>query len=501
MAENTFKIEYDYTENADPEKVIQVVKAGFGFGTNMTNTIGNKQTAILNFDKIQQEKLIELDTFSKRKSISIEGSSYRQVNEEINNEFGLSVGKGDTFGNSLKVATNNMMGNMDNYEYGIRMFLGKVLSATLKPINNLRPYILETALKDIDGVPVNGKVSYPTDESSLKRLFDAYGTHVITKAIYGCSYQYYYMRESINQDTSLHTQVDCNISAKFPSNKSGLGDLGVNTNEQYSETYVSCSKDEQIKEKVITSGGGNLSSSFAEWEAGLDFLYPASISMIGYIWKEDSNSTGLVPLWELVENQERANLMKKAFDAYVKEHSQPFVKSKVVITDVYGKLFGKGESAPDTLIMNDYTGKSRKFKKISEEIMQHVKGTKKGSFYFYYTTDFSTRGGLSEVKFGNRKDSYESPWEKRGNHANEGVTGCLDDNIVLIKPADRSKYSSTEAYENDLIAGFGVNAKGAKRISDNSDVNFNWVTGGCEWYKGGLVHDEVRCIYTKEEKK
>ncbi|WP_195594732.1 MAC/perforin domain-containing protein [Bacteroides fragilis] len=503
MADDTqkfeFKIEYDYTENADPAKIKEVVKAGFGYGTNITNTIGNKQTAILDFEKIDQEKLIELDTFSKRTTIDREGSSYAEATEKINNEFGFSVNKGEVFGNTLRCATNNMMGNSDNYEYGIRGFLGKVLSANLKPVNNLRPYVLERVLKDIDGIAVNGKVSYPTDENSLKRLFDAYGTHVITKAIFGCSYLYYYLRESINQETSLHTQVDCNISGKFPSSKEGLGDLGINTNEQYSETYNSCSESKQLMEKVITNGGGNLSGSFAEWEAGLDFMYPNTIAMIGYIWKDDSSTTGLVPLWELVENQDRANQMKKAYEVYVKEHCQSVTKSKVVIVDVVGKHFGKGENAPDTLIMADYDGKNRKFRKISEEIMQHVKGSKKGSFYFYYTTDFSTNGGLTEIKFGNQKDSYESPWKKRGNNANEGVTGCLDDNIVLIKPADRSNYPSTEAYENDLIAGFGVNTKGVKCISDNSDVNFNWVTGGCDWYKG-LVHDEIRCIYTKEEK-
>lgn len=36
----------NFAENVDPSKINEVVKDGFGFGTNITNAIGNKQTAI-----------------------------------------------------------------------------------------------------------------------------------------------------------------------------------------------------------------------------------------------------------------------------------------------------------------------------------------------------------------------------------------------------------------------------------------------------------------------
>lgn len=503
MADDVKKFEvdlnfnYDYTEEANRNAINEVIKAGFGFGTNITNTIGNRQTAILDYDKIEKDNLVEINSEAKGKTIDLEGSSYTKVTEKINNEFGLKMDKGESFSNTLRSATNNLMENTDNYEYGIRIFLGKVMGVTLKPVNNLRSYLLKSALDDIDGMPVNGKISYPTDEKSLKRLFDAYGTHVITKAIFGCSYQYYYLRESINQETSLHTQVNCNISGKFSEDKKGLGGLNVNTDEQYDSTYTSCAENTSKKEKILTVGGGKLSGSFADWENGMDFLHPDTIGLIGYVWGGDSNTAGLVPLWELVANSERANLMKKAYDAYVNEHFQPLKKSKVVIVDVYGRYFGKGESAPETIKMTDYTGKTRKFKRLNEEIIQHVKGSKKGSFYFYYTTDFSTAGGLSEIKFDNRKHTYDSPWEKRGNHANEGVNGCLDDNVVLIKPANRANYKTQEDYEKDVISGFGVDVEGSKRVSEGATTDLHWVTGGCDWYKG-LSHDKVHCIYTKD---
>lgn len=490
---------YDYTEDVNPEKINQVVKDGFGCGTDITLSIGNKQNAILNYDKLQAEGLLAKDTYSDRSSYKIDGSSYVQVTEDINTAFGLTA-EGKKFNSTLNVATNRSMSNTDDYEYGIRVFLGKALGVTLESVTDLSRYVEDRALHDIAGIEVNGRVEYPTnDKNKLKELFTHYGTHIITKAIFGCKYVYYYMRESINQETNIQTQVDCNLNLKFNGNEKGLGELGVNLGQDYGEAYTSCSKSGSKKEFFDIKGGGEL-TSFEDWESGMDFLKPETISLVGYVMPGTTNDIGLVPLWDIVSDSVRVQKLKDAYDEYLKENTPQVRRSKVVLVDVFGRHFDKNVDAPSTITEPDRKGVIRKYKRLSEEIMQHVKGSKKGSFYFYYTTAYATAGGLSEVKFGNKKDTYESPWEKRGSHANEGVTGCLDDNIVLIKPADRSNYPSTEAYENDLIAGFGVNVKGVKRISDDSDVNFNWVTGGCEWYKGGLVHDEVRCIYTKEEK-
>lgn len=486
---------YDYTEDVDPKKINDVVRNGFGFGTNITNSIGNKQTAILDYDKLQTAGLLEKDTYSDRRSFNIEGKSYTKVTDDVNQAFGLG-GDGAKFNGALKVATGNGMQNTDDYEYGIRLFLGKALSVTMKPVPDLSQYVQEKALSDIAGIAVNGKVEYPTsDKKKLKELFTVYGTHIITKAIFGCRYQYIYMRESLDQETNLHTQVDCNLEGKFQV-KAGLSDLGVNIGQAYDDAYTSCRSSESKKDFTEWIGGGNL-ESFESWESGMNFLEPRTIALIGYVMPGTTNDAGLVPLWKIVSDSTRAKKLEEAYNEYVEENTTVMKKSKKVIIDVFGRYFGKNVSAPDTITEPDYKGVMRKYKKLSEEIMRHVKGSKKGSFYFYYAVAFSNAGGLCEIKFGNRKDNYDSPWEKRGNHANEGVTGCLDDNVVLIKPANRANYKTQEDYEKDVISGFGVDVEGSKRVSEGATTDLHWVTGGCDWYKG-LSHDKVHCIYTKD---
>lgn len=486
------KYEYDYTENIDPAKISEVVKNGFGFGTNITNSIGNKQTAILYYEKLQADNLLEKDTYSDRRSLKIEGESHTQVTSDVNKAFGLDI---NTLGfkNTLKAVTNNGMKNTDDYEYGIRIFLGKALGVNLKPVTDLTPYIQDKALHDIAGIAVNGKVEYPTDDrKKLKKLFDIYGTHIITKAIFGCRYQYYYMRESINQETEISTQVDCNLSGKF-SSENGLGDLGVALGQGYDESYTSCRKDSNKKEYVQSIGGGNL-STFAEWEAGMDFLNPTTIALIGYIMPDTTNDPGLIPIWQIVSDSERVQKMQEAYDEYLKENITPVRKSKKVIIDVFGRHFDKKDNAPDSIKETDFRGVLRKYYKLDEEIMCHVKGSKKGTFYFYYAFAYSSAGGLSEIKFDNRKNGYSSPWITRGNHANEGVTGCLDDNVIWICPVE----PNGQIDENNLISGFGVDVEGNRRTSEGASNCTNWATGGCDWYKG-LVHDNVHCIYTKDK--
>ena len=495
--------EYDYTEDVNPEKINQVVKNGFGFGTNITNAIGNKQSAILDYDKLQAEGLLEKDTYSDRRSYNIEGKSYTKVTEEVNSAFGLG-GNGTKFEGTLKTSTNNAMQNTDDYEYGIRIFLGKALGVTLKPVTDLSQYVQDKALHDIAGIPVNDKVEYPTnDKGKLKELFRLYGTHIITKAIFGCKYQYFYMRESIGQETSMHTQVDCNLTGKFQ-REDGLGDLGVNMGQEYGDSYTSCRNSGSKKEYTEWIGGGSV-ETFESWESGMDFLEPNTIALIGYVMPGSTNDPGLVPIWKIVSDTTRAKKLEEAYNEYLEENTPQVRKSKKVIVDVFGRHFGKNENAPLTISEPDYKGTMRKFKRLDEEVMRHVKGSKKGSFYYYYATAYSTAGGLSEIRFDNKNDTYDSPWQKRGNNANEGVTGCLDDNVVWIKPVNPVEYGEMDDkaknnYENNLVSGFGVDVEGNKRVSEGATTDMNWTTGGCDWYKG-LVHDKVHCIYTKDNLK
>lgn len=50
------------------------------------------------------------------------------------------------------------------------------------------------------------------------------------------------------------------------------------------------------------------------------------------------------------------------------------------------------------------------------------------------------------------------------------------------------------------VTGFGVKVKNKiKAISKGTEVGFNWTTAGDSWYSAGLIHDDVKCVYTKDK--
>lgn len=499
--EKKFVIGYDYTEDVNPEAINNVVRTGIGHGANSVSEIGNIQASILDYDRLKAENLVELEANSKYKSVKFEGSSYKKVTEQVNNEFGLGVSgkvKKVTFDSTLSVSTSNAMESTDNYEYGIRMLVSKVLGATLRPCNNIKSYMYPDAACDINGkTPSSGQpTDFPTTDAGIKKLFDKYGTHLITKGVFGTKYEYYYLRESTEKTTSIMKQVDCNLSVKYGSDKGGLKSLGVEPSNNYGESYTDCQKNSFGIEIEKRAGGAPI-NDISEWQASCNFNVPQTIAFIGYVFSSTEVDNGLIPLWELVDDPQRAKKMEQVYDVYVKEHTPDLKKGKQIIVDVYGKRF-EDKNAPASLFMEDYKGKMRKFTKLDENMMGHVKGSTHGCFYFYYALGYAGESGLLELKFVHEKDPDGSEWIRRGNHANEGVTGCLDNNVLAIKVAPL-KNGRVNVSDDKLVSGFGLKIKDkVSKISLGTTTNSHWTENGKDWYKG-LVHDEVRCIYTTDK--
>ena len=50
------------------------------------------------------------------------------------------------------------------------------------------------------------------------------------------------------------------------------------------------------------------------------------------------------------------------------------------------------------------------------------------------------------------------------------------------------------------VTGFGVKVKNKiKAISKGTEVGFNWTIAGDSCYSAGLIHDDVKCVYTKDK--
>ena len=489
-----------------------VISTSLGHGCNITGEFGSNNTGlqVLDYQKLREKEAVDIDTNPASTSIALEGKDYQEVNSSVSNAFGFSAGKGESFDNSLSISTGNMMKNSNTYEYGIRLMMNKILGARLTITSQevLKSYILPDVLCHINGKPdSNNQVPYPSDETKLKQLFRDYGTHIITKAIFGCKFEYYLIREISDWESSITEQVNFALNSRFSSSsdRKALG-IGGNTDNSSANSQTCENCNVQTRERRV---GGNTSSPDIDgWQYSCTFDMPQTLAMIGYNYNFSDNKedSGLVPLWEFVDDPARKQKMKEIYEVYVQENLIPIITPKRVIIDVIGKHFGKNEKASETMVMTDYTGKTRKYKRLNEEIMRHVKGSTKGSFYYYYATDFSTNGGITAVKFDNEntgkwnkseKDSSWA-WQKRGNHSNEGVTGCLDNINVYVRPVNRNDYPSDEAYEKDLVSGFGIEVEKSKKLYENAASNQEWTRQGKKWYSGGLCSDDVYCISTKD---
>lgn len=493
-------IGYDYTENIDPQAINEIIKMGFGHGTNVISDVGNKQAEILDYDLLNAAKLVDVDTFADFRKVNADGSSYTEVTQKINSQMGFEANAKTNkayFNNAVKTATSSTTQGCDNYDYGIRMMITKVLAANLCPCDDLKRYVKETALHDINGTPNSaGKINYPTEDAALKRLFNIYGTHVITKAIFGTKYEYYYLRESTEKSTFVSEQRDCNLSTHYQNDVEGLKNLGVSKFNNYGEELSECTKNAFGIEVEKRIGGGSM-LDLSEWQASCDFNRPQTIALVGYTFSDTTTDNGLIPIWKLVDDPQRAAKMEQVYDAYVKENTPVLKKGKQIVVDVYGKYYGKGDTVLSSFYMYDYKGKMRKFIQLEENIFDHLHGAKKGSYYFYYALGYAGESGLTGLAFIHEKDVDGSSWIARGENAQKGITGCMDDNVLAINLAPL-KNGKVNVNDDQLVSGFGLKIKGKiSKISKGTDTNFSWHEHdrSKDWYHG-LAHDETLCMYT-----
>lgn len=507
MEEKKFIIGYDYTEDVNQEMVSEVIKMGLGHGTDSTLDIGNKQEAILDYDLLYSQNLIDTDTYSKYKSINITASNYQKVTEEVNKAFSIGVNgkaKKVTFGNTVKVSTNNKMSNTDNYEYGVRILVSKILGANIVADADIKKFILPAAFNAINGNSTDGAIAYPSTPEGFEKLFSKYGTHIITKAIFGTKYEYYFLRETFESTHKMTDQVDYNLGLKYGDDEEGLKSLGVKTGMSNKEEYESCLKNSTNFEVENRQGGANI-SDVSNWQASCNFNQPYTIALIGYVYPDDAREDGLIPLWDLVSDPVRADKMKKAYDKYVADNTTVFKKDKIVIADVIGKYYKDG-NAPTDFLGLDYNNVTRKYFRLETNLFDYVTASKKGKFYMYYALGFASQGGLSEIKFDDKSANYWSKnekesfwkWKKRGEHANQGVTGVLNDNCIFVKEARKEDYPNEDARLNDMVTGFGIEGNHIKTLFHKAQGNQKWTKSGKKWYAGGLVHKDVFCLVSKD---
>ena len=472
-----------------------VNKTGLGCGCDITQSIGlgNCKTQILDYELLKNVGGIEVDTNQERHKIIRTGENYEQMTNEINSCLAGSIKLGVpglSFGWNLSSSLNSKIQTLDIYEYGMGMIVQKMYALNIKPslYSNLKGFVTLKAWNDINATEEADR----TNIAKIKDLYRQYGTHVSTKAFYGCLYQYFLYREQNDWESSIEAQLQIGIEgmAKIKGVDVGLEEhvkVTANDNECFMHAY---------KEEVEKRVGGNVNET--DLNAWLESCNPEdenSCVLLGYALGVDSvNDSGLIPLYELLDdNDVRKRAMQDALDEYIQENGITLKTSKMVILDAFGKHYSNG-NAPQYLYQ-ERNGKTLKYFRLDENIFKYVRGCTKGCFHFYYALGHLLDEAVVDMKFDDSGD-LDCDWHTRGDHANAGVTGDVRNRYLCVK----YDYSN-DVSENDFVTGFGVKVdKTVKSISKGTTTNFNWTQNGDNWYKG-LVHDDVYCIYTKDKLK
>lgn len=256
------------------------------------------------------------------------------------------------------------------------------------------------------------------------------------------------------------------------------------------------------------SFGSNLSCSFNKSTKQIDIYEYAEKMVIRKMYALNIKPYVLeslrdyipVDVWDEINATDNANpsstarLDKNHIKSLYKKYGTKVEQRNMVIVDAITKHITSG-SASDYFYADDINGVHRKFFRLDENMYDHVKGSTKGKMYFYYALGHLTDNAVVEMKFCGKGDA-DGDWKLRGCNSNEGVVGCLKDRYLAIKLRNVNNYPDKKMY----VTGFGVKVKNKiKAISKGTEVGFNWTTTGDSWYSAGLIHDDVKCVYTKDK--
>lgn len=294
---------------------------GVGYGFNVVTGVGARaiKSQIIKAQLLTEENYVQKAPTS---SASVEfntytGSTVKELSNNFSTSFNVSAGKwGIEAEANSKFDINNY--SKEEYQYAMSFVDVSKEEVTITLHEDEWAYwddldegcFTKAAYKAINGE--NRK--YPSTNEGFKKLFDSYGTHVIRTATLG---------GRLTIATTINTSDisdEYNLEAFAKLSYGGVVDVSGEIKEEYKNSFKNNSSACQTK---ISALGGS-SSIFSD----LNDLVGDGAKNAANAWftsLNDDESTwtfigidnmeNLIPLWELVEDAERAELMQEYFES------------------------------------------------------------------------------------------------------------------------------------------------------------------------------------------
>lgn len=294
---------------------------GVGYGFNVVTGVGARgiKSQIIKAQLLTEEKQVQKAATSTT-SIDFQTYTGTTVKELSNNFSASSEFSGGGWGIEAEANAKFDMNNYSKDEYQYAMSFVDVtkeqITITLHEDEWLYWNELDegcytrAAYNAINGI--NRK--YPSDKEGFKKLFDSYGTHVIRTATLG---------GRLTIATTINTSdisTEYNLEAFAKMSYSGVVDVSGEVNDTYKNSFNENSSACQTKISVL----GGSSSIFSD----LSDLVGDGAKNTANAWYESMNEdestwtfiglddvNDLIPIWELVEDPERAEDMQEYFES------------------------------------------------------------------------------------------------------------------------------------------------------------------------------------------
>ena len=294
---------------------------GVGYGFNVVTGVGARaiKSQIVKAQLLTEANLVQKAATS---SASVEfntytGSTVKELSNNFSTSFDVSAGK---WGIEAEANAKFDMNNYSKEEYQYAMSFVDVSKEQITiTLNEDEWYewddldegcFTKAAYKAINGE--NRK--YPSTNAGFKKLFDSYGTHVIRTATLG---------GRLTIATTINTSDisdEYNLEAFAKLSYGGVVDVSAEVKEEYKNSFKNNSS--ACNTKISALGGSSAIFSDLSDLIG-DGAKNAANAWFTSLNEEESTWTfigiddmdNLIPLWDLVEDGERAELMQEYFES------------------------------------------------------------------------------------------------------------------------------------------------------------------------------------------
>ena len=483
-----------------------------GRSVNMTEDIlAAAGSPMVNADLLYHEGLLSVSNQLEGKGVEFSGQRFEETHSQLTEQLGLSAltprHLKAVFSGAFDQSFSKEEIESNEYEYHVDIYRKDVSRAMISPFLTsdpdsvarlLTPYLTVDAQQGL-----NNNNLYPQTREGMFRLFDEYGTHVITSGAFGGTFMYLYTRKQTCSYESTANAAGTSATLKFPQAGSGSKD-DLPAPQNWLQTYFQVmstaqgnisasgsdfnSEEHQLNEEksFFVVRGGNMDPDFTKWSENLDGPN-ADLALISY--EGSSNSVpGIIPIYELVLDPKRRAYMSQLLDTYMDERTIDVEEApKLVVVDFrMGKADNGHKAKPEpkkfvssvdnrermyfplvannNLDDNDLIGRMLD---TSSKFFLDVSDATDQLWYVafdYYDPDDEQSYGISNICF-MTEDEADNNAERRlytrsGNRADSDMNWpAIDDHYVYLK-ATRN--------QNEMITGVGLRRR-FKKDSDSDN--------------------------------